>query len=89
MVDASDEDLPVEWVKKQRKDGSFYYCNTMTGVVQDDSPNERGAAATSAPAATRPRRGIARMFKVRMGDRVGRSLKTALQAQCRTAALSC
>lgn len=66
MVDASGEDLPVEWVKKQRKDGRYYYCNEMTGVVQDNSPHD-GVADATAPAATRPKRGIARMFKVRMG----------------------
>lgn len=64
MVDASEEDLPVEWVKRQRRDGSFYYSNTMTGAVQNSSPHERVADATGAPAATRPRRGVARMFQV-------------------------
>lgn len=69
VVNASGEDLPAEWVKKQRKDGSsFYYCNTMTGAVQDNSPKEGAADATMATSATRPRRGIARMFQVRMGE---------------------
>lgn len=66
VVDASDEDLPAEWVKRQRKDGSFYYCNAMTGAVQDSSPHDGVAGATVvAPNATRPRRGIASMFQVR------------------------
>eukprot|EP00903_Cladosiphon_okamuranus_P010878 g10275.t1 len=70
-VDASDEDLPVEWIKRQRKDGSFYYCNTMTGAVQNRSPLEgigdgdatTATPAAAAPAAPRPPHGIARVFQ--------------------------
>lgn len=39
-MDASEEDLPESWVKKQRRDGSFYYHNVMTGRTQDRSPND-------------------------------------------------
>ena len=73
VVDASDEDLPVEWVKRQRKNGTFYYCNTMTGAIRDNSPNEGDAVvATGAPVtAPRQRRGVTRMFKVsRKGENV-------------------
>ena len=66
VVDASGEDLPAEWVKKQTKDGRYYYCNVMTGAVQDNSPHD-GVADATALAATRPERDIARLFKVRMG----------------------
>lgn len=67
MVDASDEDLPVEWEKRQKKNGSFYYRNAMTGAVQDSSPHE-GIADATGGADTRARRGVARIFQVRIGE---------------------
>ncbi|CAM9357602.1 unnamed protein product [Ascophyllum nodosum] len=60
-VDTSDEDLPVEWVKKQRRNGSFYYFNIMTGAVQERSPTDHG----DANAATGPRpSNLARIFRM-------------------------
>lgn len=87
VVDASDEDLPVEWVKRQRRDGSYYYRNTMTGAERDTSPHEGVADAPGAPEAARARRGsripLARMFKVRAAEinleiegRIGHRRKT-------------
>ena len=64
MVDASDEDLPAEWVKKKKQDGTFYYFNATTGKAQSNSPHEEAADAIPVPAAARPR-GVARIFKVR------------------------
>ncbi|CAM9479217.1 unnamed protein product [Pylaiella littoralis] len=61
-IDAADEDLPAGWVKRQRMNGSMYYCNTMTGEMRDDSPHEADAVATGAPVG-RPRRGINRLFR--------------------------
>ncbi|CBJ30298.1 similar to neural precursor cell expressed, developmentally down-regulated 4-like [Ectocarpus siliculosus] len=48
-IDASEEDLPVEWVKKQRPNGSIYYFNVMTGAKQTASPNHLDNAGGSAP----------------------------------------
>lgn len=63
-IDASDEDLPAEWTKRQRKNGSMYYCNSVTGELRDNSPHEADAV-TSGSSASRPRRGINRLFRVR------------------------
>ncbi|CAN0042092.1 unnamed protein product [Ascophyllum nodosum] len=38
-VQAGDEDLPAEWVERQRPNGSMYYHNTSTGLVTDGSPH--------------------------------------------------
>ncbi|CAN0411795.1 unnamed protein product [Ascophyllum nodosum] len=65
-VDALDEDLPVEWVKKERQNGSFYYFNIMTGAVQDRSPNngiDANAAAEASAVPSRPHR-LARIFQM-------------------------
>ncbi|CAM9275351.1 unnamed protein product [Ectocarpus fasciculatus] len=48
-IDASEEDLPVEWVKKQRPNGSIYYFNVMTGAKQTASPNHLDATGGAAP----------------------------------------
>lgn len=42
-IDASEEDLPMDWVKKESSDGSQYYFNVLTGAIQDHSPNDLGA----------------------------------------------
>ncbi|CAM9891591.1 unnamed protein product [Scytosiphon promiscuus] len=43
-VDASEEDLPAGWVKKQRANGSIYYLNTTNGSRQNESPHIHGGA---------------------------------------------
>ncbi|CAN0024019.1 unnamed protein product, partial [Ectocarpus sp. 12 AP-2014] len=48
-IDASEEDLPVEWVKKQRPNGSIYYFNVMTGAKQTASPNHLDDAGGAGP----------------------------------------
>ncbi|CAM9385471.1 unnamed protein product [Scytosiphon promiscuus] len=65
-IDASDEDLPIEWAKRQRKDGSMYYFNHMTGATRDNSPNELSIGGPGAPPPPRPQRTISRMFKPAM-----------------------
>ncbi|CAN0142378.1 unnamed protein product [Pylaiella littoralis] len=61
-IDAADEDLPAGWVKRQRMNGSMYYCNTTTGEMRDDSPHEADAVATGAPVGG-PRRETNRSFQ--------------------------
>lgn len=63
VIDASDEDLPAEWVKKRRSNGSIYYFNAMDGRIQDRSPNEYD----SAPGVLPPQRqsALQRMWQVR------------------------
>ncbi|CAN0019989.1 unnamed protein product [Scytosiphon promiscuus] len=65
-IDASDEDLPTEWAKRQRKDGSMYYFNHMTGATRDNSPNELSIGGLGAPPPPRPQRTISRIFKPAM-----------------------
>lgn len=63
-LDASEEDLPVEWVKKQRPNGSIYYFNVLTGAKLARSPNDLDAADGGDPP---PSRGsaLSRVFQVR------------------------
>ena len=49
IVDAADEDLPMEWVKKRRSDGSIYYFNVLTNFKQDRSPNDLDGEDPSLP----------------------------------------
>lgn len=51
-IDASEEDLPVEWVKKRRGNGSIYYFNVLTGAKQAKSPNDLEGTDGGAPAPT-------------------------------------
>ncbi|CAM9629075.1 unnamed protein product, partial [Hapterophycus canaliculatus] len=44
-IDAPEEDLPSEWVKKQRPTGSVYYMNVLTGSTQVVPPH--GLSASS------------------------------------------
>ena len=68
VVDASDEDLPVEWVKRLRNNGSFYYYNSMTGAMQRSRPDERIETnnATGAPAVPQRSSLLTRAFQVRV-----------------------
>lgn len=68
-IDASEEDLPANWVKKQRKNGTVYYHNVLTDTVRDMSPNEfagqpPGPAATATEVASHGG-GVGRFFQVR------------------------
>ncbi|CAM9296241.1 unnamed protein product, partial [Hapterophycus canaliculatus] len=64
-IDATDEDLPVEWVKKQRKNGTTYYFNHLTGATRNNSPNESSIVLAGAPVAPpRPPPAINRIFQV-------------------------
>lgn len=51
-IDASEEDLPTEWVKKRRANGSIYF-NVLTGAKQAESPNDPDSTAGADPAPTR------------------------------------
>lgn len=51
-IDASEEDLPMEWVKKRRANGSIYYFNVLTGAKQATSPNDLDGTDGGAPAPT-------------------------------------
>eukprot|EP00904_Undaria_pinnatifida_P011278 jgi/Undpi1/7280/HiC_scaffold_22.g09753.m1 len=65
-IDATDEDLPSGWVKRQRQDGGVYYYHVMTGATRVTAPNERDeiSESTSATAAPQPRNGVGRLFPV-------------------------
>eukprot|EP00752_Nemacystus_decipiens_P002624 g2457.t1 len=52
-IDASEEDLPQSWVKKQRPNGSVYYFNVLTGVSLARSPNDLGGTDGGNPAPAR------------------------------------
>ncbi|CBJ30297.1 E3 ubiquitin-protein ligase, putative [Ectocarpus siliculosus] len=43
-LDASEEDLPADWVKKQRANGSIYYFHPLTGKKQSTPPDALGSA---------------------------------------------
>eukprot|EP00904_Undaria_pinnatifida_P011273 jgi/Undpi1/7276/HiC_scaffold_22.g09749.m1 len=47
-IDATDEDLPSEWVKKRRRTGGVYYYNVMTGATRSRSPNDVDDTSASA-----------------------------------------
>ena len=66
-MDATDEDLPPGWVKKQRKSGSVYYFHVMTGSTRVDAPHERDelGEGTRSVAAPRRQNGIRSLFRVR------------------------
>ncbi|CAB1105968.1 unnamed protein product [Ectocarpus sp. CCAP 1310/34] len=43
-LDSSEEDLPADWVKKQRANGSIYYFHPLTGKKQSTPPDALGSA---------------------------------------------
>ncbi|CAM9668302.1 unnamed protein product [Ascophyllum nodosum] len=75
VVDASDEDLPVEWVKRLRNNGSFYYYNSMTGAMQRSRPDERIETnnATGAPAVPQRSSLLTRAFQTPHKNPLGAS----------------
>ena len=65
-IDASEEDLPVEWVKKQRSNGSVYYFNVMTGAKLARSPNDLGGDGADGGDPAPSRESVmSRIFRVR------------------------
>lgn len=67
-IDASGEDLPAGWVKKQRVNGSIYYLNVTDGTRQSVSPHELARTHEVAPP---PRsHALNRIFQVGMIHRV-------------------
>ncbi|CAM9509105.1 unnamed protein product [Ectocarpus fasciculatus] len=63
-IDTSNEDLPIGWVKRQRKDGTTYYYNPLTGDTRENSPNEAHAVVAVGVAPTAKRRSIARALRI-------------------------
>lgn len=53
----------MEWVKKQRPNGSIYYFNVMTGAKQTASPNHLDDAGGAAPPPLNS--ALGRIFQVR------------------------
>ncbi|CAM9879744.1 unnamed protein product [Ectocarpus sp. 12 AP-2014] len=43
-LDSSQEDLPADWVKKQRANGSIYYFHPLTGKKRSTPPDGLGSA---------------------------------------------
>lgn len=66
-IDATDEDLPPNWVKLQRQNGSVYYSNMNTGSTRFNAPRERNALSESTRATASPRRQkeLGNLFQVR------------------------
>eukprot|EP00904_Undaria_pinnatifida_P011275 jgi/Undpi1/7278/HiC_scaffold_22.g09751.m1 len=75
-IDATDEDLPPGWVKRQRKSGSVYYYNVMTGSTRITTPHEAGEVVdgTRTITAPRPQNGICSLFPVRGKSSKSRSM---------------
>ncbi|CAM9783741.1 unnamed protein product [Ectocarpus sp. 6 AP-2014] len=62
-IDASNEDLPIGWVKRQRKNGTTYYYNPLTGDARENSPTEAHAVVAVGVTPAPKRRSIARAFR--------------------------
>ncbi|CAB1103504.1 unnamed protein product [Ectocarpus sp. CCAP 1310/34] len=62
-IDTSNEDLPIGWVKRQRKNGTTYYYNPLTGDARENSPTEAHAVVAVGVTPAPERRSIARAFR--------------------------
>ncbi|CAM9891659.1 unnamed protein product [Scytosiphon promiscuus] len=64
-IDATDEDLPSEWVKKQKPNGSIYYFHVLDGIRQTTPPHGLEGASRTVPhpqPPTLPRKSAASRF---------------------------